>query len=372
LKPKTTVEYPYQNLQLEYLEGEHWEDVPGFVGEYEVSNFGRIKSLKRWRASGRFDSGYYTREIIRKQGVWKSNNKFVNEITYVITVALKHNGINTSTSTARYVYPAFVKPFDLENKDILVSYKDGNGRNQHYKNLFLTDRTKLAKRTFSLNRTQPPTDKTPVKQYTLDGKLVTTYKSITEASKITGFHLTGIMACMLHNIHQHKGYVWQYANNPASQKNADNNIPRIFNEHLWKMLGKPKTSKINPIPALNLSPENLREEKWKEIEGLSGIYFISNFGRIKSISRLSNGEVAVWKKGIVKKLLSDGTNKKKPSCLLSSFSYKGKKFQMAIARLVYYHFIKKFKLSDKKKFIRYKDGCCYNLTTNNLILDAGV
>jgi hypothetical protein len=360
--------YPYQNTEIKSLKGEQWKDVPGFDGEYEVSNFGRIKSLRRWKAAGSSGGGYYTKEIIRKQGERSGYNQFINEKTFTIGITLKHDGINTSTSTARYVYYAFVKPFDLENKEILISYKDSDGRNLHYKNLFLTNRSNLAKRTSQLKRTQSPTDKIPVRQYTLAGKSVATYKSISEASSVTGFHLTGIMACMLHNIYQHKGYRWEYAKKSLAEKNTENNNTSIFNKYLWKMLNEPKTSKHNPIPILNLSQKSLAGEKWKEIEGFGGIYFISNLGRIKSISRLSDGKISVWKKGVIKKLLTDNKKGERPSCLLSSFSLNGKKLQMGVARLVYYHFVRKFELSDKKIRLRYKDNCCYNLSFKNLIL----
>lgn len=137
------------------------------------------------------------------------------------------------------------------------------------------------------------------------------------------------------------------------------------------IINKPKNSKTNPIPVLNLSQKSLLDEKWKEIEGFDGIYFISNLGRIKSISRLSKGTISVWKKGVIKKLLTDNKKGGKPSCLLSSFSVSGRKFQMGVARLVYYHFVRKFELSDKKIKVRYKDDCCLNLSFKNLILDAG-
>jgi hypothetical protein len=134
------------------------------------------------------------------------------------------------------------------------------------------------------------------------------------------------------------------------------------------MLGKPATSKTNPIPVLNLSPNLLSGEKWKEMEGFNGVYFISNFGRIKSVSRLSGGKISVWKKGTIKKLLSDKKKRKRTSCLLATFSKEEKKLQLGAARLVYYHFVKKFELSDKKIIMKYKDCCCYNLDAKNLIL----
>jgi hypothetical protein len=101
---------------------------------------GRINSLRRWRSSGR-DGGYYTKEIIRKQFARISKNNLLNHYTYTIGITFKKNGNSISSRTARYVYYAFVEPFDLHNKKLMISFKDYDGRNLHYKNLFLTDRS---------------------------------------------------------------------------------------------------------------------------------------------------------------------------------------------------------------------------------------
>jgi len=51
-------EYPYQNLSLTNIKGERWKDITGFEGEYQVSSYGRIKSLSRWRVAGNQGGGY--------------------------------------------------------------------------------------------------------------------------------------------------------------------------------------------------------------------------------------------------------------------------------------------------------------------------
>ena len=38
---------PHQNFSLEDMEGEIWKDIEGFEGYYQISNFGRVKSLSR-------------------------------------------------------------------------------------------------------------------------------------------------------------------------------------------------------------------------------------------------------------------------------------------------------------------------------------
>ena len=39
----------YKNLSLENLDGEKWKEIEGYNGDYLISNFGRVKSFKKWR-----------------------------------------------------------------------------------------------------------------------------------------------------------------------------------------------------------------------------------------------------------------------------------------------------------------------------------
>lgn len=50
-----------------------------------------------------------------------------------------------------------------------------------------------------------------VGQYTLDGKLITTYKSTVRAGEKTGFKPKGIQNCARGETHTYKGFVWDYA-----------------------------------------------------------------------------------------------------------------------------------------------------------------
>ncbi len=62
------IEY-YKILSLEDIDGEIWKDVVGFGGYYQVSNFGRVKSLERevWNKG---KNRYNTRACrILKQGI---------------------------------------------------------------------------------------------------------------------------------------------------------------------------------------------------------------------------------------------------------------------------------------------------------------
>src|SRR4051794_16844857 len=140
--------YPYLNTCIEDIEGEKWNDVPGFDGAYHVSIYGRIKSLSRWRSAGNKAGGYYTKEKILKPRVTIRKNKHLNINTYSLGVSLKQEGKVLSTSIARLVYCVFVEQFDLDNAKLKVSYKDFDGRAIYPENLLLINRSELNKRSY--------------------------------------------------------------------------------------------------------------------------------------------------------------------------------------------------------------------------------
>src|SRR2546423_9621697 len=98
-----TKKYPSLSLDLKDLEGEIWKDIPGFEDEYQLSNFGRVKSQKRWVNHGEYD--YYLHERIRKL---KPPSQKKNDINIQIT--LHKEGKRYAISIPRYTYFLFVAP----------------------------------------------------------------------------------------------------------------------------------------------------------------------------------------------------------------------------------------------------------------------
>lgn len=361
--------YHFQNRSLKNLPGEKWRDLPGFDGEYEISSLGRIKSLRRWRANGS-GGGYYTEDMIRKLPVRVSKNRLLSKDTYTVTCTIRKDGKQIGRSVSRYVYYAFVAPFDLDDSDLLISYKDFEGRNLDYKNLFLTNRSAISARSFQFNRAQSPflPRRIPVRQLTIDGKTVATYSSISEAEKKTGIQLSGIFACVTGRIYQYHGFRWKATSKKFPLPSIKEDSKQFFNEYLWKRIGKPRTSKKDPIAVLNLSAENMKGERWKLIEGLEKAYLISNFGRVKGLARFKNGRLQVWTKERVKRLIPDGKRPNETTCLLAHFSNNGEEFQQSMTRLVYHHFVKKIDLQDRGIRIGYKNGKFYDLSSKNLFI----
>jgi hypothetical protein len=359
--------WPFQNLALRNLSRERWSDVPGFDGLFEVSTHGRIKSLRRWRAAG--NAGYYTTEKIRRQGLRVRDNRKVGDQTYCLNIGLKSPGRSVTHSTARYVYYVFVAPFDLNDPLQVISYKDGDGRNLHFSNLQLTDRSRLLIKARQMDRAQTPFDlqRVSVHQLTLGGKLVARFPSITDASVATGCSLSAIASCLRGRLYQAYGYRWA---SPARKAKPLPAPPRpVFNQTLWEKLGRPRTSRKIPIAALNLSDQDMPDERWRPIEGTGQTYWVSDHGRVKGTPRLKQGKFHVWTKGMVKRLIDDAKPGRKPSCLLCSFSVGGRKYQQSVTRLVYHHFVQPINLKDRTIHIRQKNGKCYDLYYRNLRLE---
>lgn len=121
----------------------------------------------------------------------------------------------------------------------------------------------------------------------------------------------------------------------------------------------------------NLSLKDLNNEEWKPIEGFEN-YAISNYGRLKSLERQSSslfGNEKMLPEMIMKLIFVKNFNqylqsaKYQVHCTLSS---DGKKYRKSVARLVYFHFVKKFDTKDRTLSVTSKDGNNLNVHYSNL------
>lgn len=90
---------------------ETWKPIDGYAGDYEVSSFGRVRSLKRKNLH------------ILKQ--WKNADGYHQ-------VELCHHGATKTWSVHRLVALAFV---DGYKPDLVVCHNDSNPSNNHVENL---------------------------------------------------------------------------------------------------------------------------------------------------------------------------------------------------------------------------------------------
>lgn len=103
------------------MENEIWKDITNYKGLYQISNYGRVKSLKR-----KCKAMYGERTVPEK--ILKS---FLNNQGYP-SIILCNNGKRITKTIHRIVGKHFLINFD-ETKDI--NHIDDNKKNNYYKNL---------------------------------------------------------------------------------------------------------------------------------------------------------------------------------------------------------------------------------------------
>ena len=167
---------------------EEWKPIPGYEGMYEVSNWGRVKSHL-------YCNSQKTSERI-----------LVPEHTLngYYRVTLCKGGKVKKHSIHRLVAEAFIlNPSNFP----VVNHKDENKRNNYFGNLEWCDQTynlaygtrveRISKRVVQLDK---------------QGNFVAEYKSILEASRLTGVVQSSICKCCQHKPGHYSagGFIWIY------------------------------------------------------------------------------------------------------------------------------------------------------------------
>ena len=159
---------------------EIWKDIKGYEGLYQVSNLGRVKSLK------------FGKERILKPGRKK--------IGYLIVLLYDNNGICKWFRIHRLVAEAFIpNPNNLPE----VNHKDEDKSNNRVSNLEWCTRQYNNEYSKAI----------PVNQYTLSGEFVKQWVSTAAFAKSIGKpnarnHLT---ECCKGKIKSAYGFIWRYA-----------------------------------------------------------------------------------------------------------------------------------------------------------------
>ena len=179
---------------------EIWKDVLGYEGLYQVSNYGRVKSLERMVKH--YPSGEkVVSEILLKP---------YNTIKY-LQVGLCKDGVRKTYSVHRLVWMAFNGeiPEGYEINHINEDKTDNRLENlslmSHKDNINWGTRNE---RTAS-NRTGKTAPK-PILQYDLDGNFIKEWSSFHQIEKELGLHNTGIWACCNGKIKKSYDYFWKY------------------------------------------------------------------------------------------------------------------------------------------------------------------
>ena len=171
------------------MEKEIWKPILNYEGLYEVSNWGRVKSLK------------FGKERILKPGT--------NKYGYLIVILCK-NGKVKSFSVHRLVAEAFLpNPHNYP----CVNHKDECKTNNNVNNLEWCTYTYNNNYGTKIERISKNRDTSkyfkPILQYTLDGVFVREWKSIAEAGR-NGFNQGHITDCCRGVRKTHKGLIFKY------------------------------------------------------------------------------------------------------------------------------------------------------------------
>jgi hypothetical protein len=223
----TVNEYPHQNLSLKNIKGEKWEDIPGLVDYFMISNFGRVKRLE---FQIQYDNGVtFTRaEKIISSHSHKQKNNFTKDFTDTLSARVILNKKVFSFTLTRMVYNCFVANFNLNDRSILVLCKDGNGLNITPKNLILVTPSHRSLLIYKRGRGESKfkylspeikkkwreaSDKAhrkQVSQYSLTGRRIKIYESLNAAESATGILRTTIGSVASGKGIAAGGYMWRW------------------------------------------------------------------------------------------------------------------------------------------------------------------
>ena len=219
----------HKNKTLKDLKGERWKEIPFTEGYYQISNLGRVKALARVVYSDAAPNGRWLKERILSQGLSKQPNKHTDDLVFELMVVFCFERTRFRYMVRRLVYEAFVQPQTrLNMTDKLVYPIDGNGLNCRAENLGLATRRELRSRELKRNRYIPPFHLMPkeyflkqakkagrlkrrkVTKYTLSGKRVATYPSITKAAEKNNVSIGNVGLCAQKKIKSVNDFVYRY------------------------------------------------------------------------------------------------------------------------------------------------------------------
>jgi len=167
---------------------EIWKPVVGYEGLYEVSNFGRVRSLN-----------YNHTKTSRIMTPWVS----LKDYDYIHLC----NGTTVkSCRVARLVAMAFIP--NPDNKPF-VDHIDTNRRNNRADNLRWCNQSENQKNPISRKR-YGAAKSFRVVQLTKDNQLIQIWSSIAEAKREGGFNKNQISKVCNGRLKTHHGYKWQY------------------------------------------------------------------------------------------------------------------------------------------------------------------
>ena len=176
---------------------EIWKDITGYEGLYQVSNLGKVRSLR-----------YKNRDEVRELYLKPHNRGYLQ-------VELHKDGTRKMFTVHRLVAMAFVNGYA---DDLIVNHIDENKQNNAATNLEWC--TSLYNSQFYKERHPeklsahrgPNKNVRPVNQISTDGQIVKTWRSSRDVMRELGWSDWSVSECCRGNRKSAYGFIWRYAN----------------------------------------------------------------------------------------------------------------------------------------------------------------
>jgi len=195
------------------MKEEIWKPIKGYEGLYEVSSWGRVRSLDRW--------------VNKKNGLKSFHKGRIRKLNNLKNGYLVAHLVKKCKPEPYYVHRLVAQAF-IENPDNLpiINHKDEVKTNNHVENLeWCTHSYNINYGTAKERQRENAGKKTSKKvyQYTMDGELIKVWKSASEVQRQLGFG-GHISSCCRGKKKTGYGYIWSYTplDDAALQEAIDN------------------------------------------------------------------------------------------------------------------------------------------------------
>lgn len=219
--------YYYLDTETNQLDGEIWLPVDEYLGFYEVSSFGRVRSVDRKVPHPRLGSQTVKGRIL-KQKLNSNENLKTGEPSCYLSVALSWEGKLKYHNVRRLVYSAFVQTVDFKQDGLVVLNVDGDGLNNHLHNLTVATYKEKSIRAYKRDRVGESylkvadrslwhkpyggmTRRKRIRAIDLNTRKVLIFDSITQASENTGIGEKEIIGVAKGRYKKWRSYIFQYA-----------------------------------------------------------------------------------------------------------------------------------------------------------------
>lgn len=190
------------------MEEEIWRDIKGYEGSYQISNYGKVKSLER--------------KVFIPQSYGLQHRQLREKLLSILNSSIGyHKVILTKNATQKQfcIHRLIAEAF-IPNPDNLpiINHKNGIKTDNRIENLEWCTQQHNIIHSWEMGFSKPYwQDKggigyfgnKSVCQYDKNGNLLATFYSFKQASEITKVSRSGISLCVSGKLHHAGGYIWK-------------------------------------------------------------------------------------------------------------------------------------------------------------------